>query len=121
MRRSGCPRHRVGQRNAAGEQQHGRYRRHPQALQVGEDVKIVAGERNVIGKRQCSDEIADAPEAVREIQHGRVGRQRDGRLGQADLEHNQKRYEKKSDEPQIGRRHDEPCAGRERSAEVHAN
>jgi hypothetical protein len=110
MTRRGLPRRGIRKRNAASEQQYGRDGRHLQTLEVGKNVEVVARQRNVVGKRQPGDEIAHALEAGGEVEHWRIGRQRDRGLGQADLEDDEEGDEEEGDQPEIGHGDDEAGA-----------
>ena len=97
----------VGDRIADGEQQQRRERGDLQALDIGQEIERIGAEQPVIVERQRGEKRLEALPAGGEVEHRRIGRLRDRRLRQADLEHDQERHQKEREQPRIRNAHDQ--------------
>src|SRR5262249_30922511 len=98
----------AGEGEAQHQQQGGRNGRDLEALEVGRKIEPVGTDEGVVFERQRGEELLKALPVGCGIEHRHIRRLRDGRLRQADLQHDQKRHQEEGDEPDIGKAPHQP-------------
>src|SRR5262249_61644887 len=93
----------IAKANSAKEKLRRRHRRNLQALEVGEHIEIVAGNREIIGKRQPGNEVFDPPETGGEVQHWHIWRVCEMGVGKGGFLGGEKKGPKKNERTTAGR------------------
>ena len=100
-------RHAVGERKADQERQEGRDRRDLEAGDVGEEVEVVLRQPDVVVEAELAGLLPEMRKPLRQIEGRRVGRHRQRRLREGQLQHDDEGHQEEYAEPEIGQDDDE--------------